>query len=133
MPLRFEPETLSTLETIEEIELETTTPDGGRTHRTIIWVVTVGDQVFVRSVNGSAARWYREARQTPDLILHAGDESIPVTAVLAADPGSVQRVSDAFKAKYARRSAASTASMLQPHTLETTMRLEPTAVDSPGR
>ena len=128
MPSRFDPDTLATLGPIREIELETTSVDGAQTHRTIIWVVTVGDQVFVRSERGSAGRWYREARHTPDIILHARDESIPVTAVPAADPDTVQRVSDAFTAKYGRRSAASTAAMLLPHTLETTLRLDPRPV-----
>jgi hypothetical protein len=107
-----------------EIELETTSLDGSQTHRTTIWVVTVGDQVFVRSERGTAGRWYREARQTPDIVLHTNDQSIPVTVVPAADPPTVQRVSDAFKAKYGARSS-STAAMLLPHTLETTIRLDP--------
>lgn len=59
------------------------------------------------------------------MILHANDVSIPVTAVLAAHPDVIRRVSDAFAAKYGRLSAASTAAMLQPHTLETTLRLDP--------
>ena len=52
MPPRFDPDTLAILEPIREIELETTSVDGAQTHRTIIWVVTVGDQVFVRSERG---------------------------------------------------------------------------------
>ncbi len=84
----------------------------------------MGDQAYVRSERGTAGRWYREARQTPDVILRASGQSIPVTAVSAADQDTVQRVSDAFKAKYGARSA-STAAMLLPHTLETTTRLDP--------
>jgi hypothetical protein len=125
MSPRFDAATLAMLGRVREIDLETTSLDGTQTHRTTIWVVTVGDQVFVRSERGTAGRWYREARQAPDLILHAGDEAIPVSAVLAADPDSVQRVSDAFTARYGRRSAASTAAMIRPHTLETTLRLDP--------
>ena len=29
-------------------------------HRTIIWVVAEADRVFIGSVNGETARWYRE-------------------------------------------------------------------------
>ena len=72
-------------------------------------------------------RWYREVRAQPDAILHVEADAIPVTVVLAADPDSIKRVSDALTAKYGRRSAASTASMLEPHTLETTLRVEPRA------
>lgn len=124
MPPRFDPDTIATLARIREIDLETTSLDGTKTHRTTIWIVTIGDQAFIRSERGTAGRWYREARQTPDVIVHAGDAAISVTAVPAADPDSIRQVSDAFTDKYGRRSAASTAAMLEPHTLETTLRLD---------
>lgn len=65
MPTPFDPDTFASLARIREIEIETTSLDGARSHRTIIWVVTVGDQVYVRSERGTAGRWYRETRQTP--------------------------------------------------------------------
>jgi hypothetical protein len=122
---RFEAATLEMLGRVREVRIETTSIDGATNHRTIIWIVTAGDEVFIRSVNGATARWYREVRQRPDAILHAEGAPIPVSVVLAADPDSIQQVSDAFKAKYGPRSPGSTASMLQPHTLETTLRVEP--------
>lgn len=125
MPPRFDAATLQRLGRVREVEVETTSLDDTQTHRTVIWIVTAGDEVFIRSVRGAAARWYREARQRPAIFLHAEGIPIPVSAVLANDPDSIQRVSDAFTAKYGRQSPDSTASMLRPHTLETTLRLEP--------
>lgn len=116
--------TLATLAGAREIRLETTSLDGTRTHLTTIWVVTDQDQVFVRSVRGPAGRWFREVRRRPGATVHVAGLSIPVRAELAADAPTVQRVSDAFEAKYGRGSA-STRSMLQPHTLSTTLRLDP--------
>jgi hypothetical protein len=115
---------------VREVRIETTSLDGARTHRTIIWIVTAGDEVFIRSVRGIAGRWYREARQRPEVTIHADNQAIPVVAVLANDAESVRKVSDAFEAKYGRRSPGSTASMLRPHTLETTIRLEPAEAGS---
>ena len=40
--------------------IETSMP-GGVTHRTTIWAIVDGDDVFVRSYVGADARWYREA------------------------------------------------------------------------
>ena len=125
MPPRFDGTTLELLGRVREVEVETTSLDGERTHRTVIWIVTAGDEVFIRSVRGAAGRWYREARQRPAIVVHAKGASIPASAVLANDLDSIQRVSDAFTEKYGRRSPGSTASMLRPHTLETTLRLEP--------
>lgn len=122
---RFDGAILEMLGRVREVRIETTSLDGATNHRTIVWIVTAGDEVFIRSVHGTTARWYREARRRPDAILHADGAAIPVALALAADPHSIQRVSDAFTAKYGGRSPGSTASMLRPHTLETTLRLDP--------
>lgn len=125
MPTRFGAATLAMLDRVQEVQVETTSLDGSETHRTIIWIVTSGEQVFVRSVRGDAGRWYREARQRPEVILHAEGPPIPATLAMADDPASIQQVNEALTAKYGRRAPASTASMLRPHTLPTTMRVDP--------
>lgn len=122
---RFDAATLELLGRAREVRIETASIDRSRTHRTIIWIVTARDEVFVRSVNGATARWYREAIGRPDVVLHADGAAIPATAVHANDSDSIQRVSDAFRAKYGKQSPGSTESMVRPHTLETTIRLEP--------
>jgi hypothetical protein len=121
----FDPAALERLDRVREVRIQTTSIDGARTHRTIIWIVTAAEQVFIRSVRGTAGRWYREALRRPDVLVHAEGVELPVTAVPANDQGTIQLVSDAFKAKYGKRAPGSTASMLQPHTLETTIRLDP--------
>jgi len=126
---RFDAATLELLDRVREVKVETRSLDGTKTHRTIIWIVTAADEVFIRSVRGTAGRWYREARERPDIVLLVEGASIPVSVVLAADQDSIQKVSDAFTAKYGRRSPGSTASMLRPHTLETTIRLDPPPAD----
>lgn len=125
MPEAFDTATLELLDRVREVRIETTSLDGTTTHRTIIWIVTANDQVFIRSVRGTAGRWYREARRRPDVVLHAEGSAIPAMAVLANDADTVRLVSAAFTAKYGRRSPGSTASMLRPHTLETTVRVDP--------
>ena len=122
---RFDAARIELFGRVREVRIETMSHDGDRTHRTIIWIVTAGDQVYVRSVNGATARWYREAIAHPDVVLHADGDDIPATAVLANDAGSVQLVSDALRSKYGKRSRGSTDMMIQPHNLETTLRLEP--------
>lgn len=97
----------------------------GREIRTRIWVVVADDHVYVRSVRGDRGYWYQSALERPDEVaLRAGDRDIPVRAVSAADADSVAKVSAALEAKYGR-SRGSFQSMIRPHTLETTIRLEP--------
>lgn len=121
----FDTATLEMLGRVREVTVETTALEGVKPHRTTIWIVVVGDHAFVRSERGEAGRWYRETRAEPEIILHADGMAMPVTAVLANDAEAIDQVSDAFRQKYGKRSPSSTAAMLEPHTLETTMRLEP--------
>lgn len=124
MPSRFDAEPLQLLDRTREVQIETTSADGA-VHRATIWVVIVADQAFIRSEYAENGRWYREARARPDVTLHVAGSTLPVTAVLVEDAAAIQAVSDAFEAKYKRVSAASTAAMMLPHTLEHTLRLDP--------
>jgi hypothetical protein len=125
MPQDFDATTLEMLNRVREVQIETTAADKPTVHRATIWVVVVGEQAFVRSEYAEAGRWYREARREPEVILHAEGEAIPVTAVLVSDPDTIQQVSQAYRAKYGKRSPASTEAMVAPATLEHTLRLDP--------
>ena len=125
MPKPFDAATLGMLDRVREVELETTANDGATIHRTIIWVVVVGESAFIRSEYAEAGRWYREARARPDVVLHAEAQAIPVSAVLVSDATTIGQVSDAYRQKYGKRSAASTEAMVAQHTLEHTLRLDP--------
>lgn len=122
---RFDAPTLEMLDRVREVEIETTSLDGEQRHRTIIWVVVVEDGAYIRSEYAEAGRWYREARSEPRVILHADGAALPATAALANDAETVEAVSDAYRAKYGKRSPGSTEAMVAPHTLEHTLRLDP--------
>jgi hypothetical protein len=121
-PMRFEPGDLALFAETNEIELETARP-GGPAHQTIIWIVVDGDEVFVRSVNGAGARWYREAVANPEVTIHASGQAIRALAEVASDADSIQRTNDALSAKYAGRGGIRP--MLKPEVFDTTLRLVP--------
>ncbi len=112
---------LDLIDRTEEVEIETTGA-GGAVHKTIIWVVVDGDDVFVRSHRGPDSRWYREALENPDVALHVGGSRVPAKAVLATDPDSIERTSAGILRKYSDDSAAQ--SMVRPEVLPLTLRLE---------
>jgi hypothetical protein len=118
----FSPEDFDLLARTAEVRIETSRPNGRRP-RTIIWVMTDGDDVFVRSVRGDAGRWYQGALADPDVTIHVADRAIPARALPAADDDSVARCSAAITRKYA--GVPGEKSMLKPKTFGTTMRLEP--------
>ena len=105
-----------------ELEIETRSPDG-QTHRATIWTVVDAGDVFIRSWRGASARWYREIRATGTGVIHAAGRELPVRAIPATDPDSIQRCSHGIDHKYAGSRA--TRSMLRADVLETTLRLEP--------
>jgi hypothetical protein len=121
MPKRFDQETLDQLREADEVRVETSTGDA--VHRTIIWVVVDGDDVFIRSVRGPRGRWYRELKASGTGALILGRKRIPIRAVPADDPESIERASRALREKY--RPGGSLQSMLRPETLPTTLRIEP--------
>ena len=119
----FRPEDLAAIEQAKEVRIETSAGPGEPVHRTIIWIVTEGDDVFVRSWRGVTARWYREALANPDIAIHVGEQRLPARATPAHDADSVARTSKGLERKYAGDPA--TRSMVRDEILITTLRLDP--------
>ena len=120
--MRFAPDELALLTDTEEIEIETAQP-GSPPHRTIIWVMIDGDDVFIRSVNGAEARWYREAIAGPSVTIHGGGLALAARVEAASDPDSVRRTNDALTRKYA--TVPGYRPMLKPDIFDTTLRVTP--------
>ena len=120
--MTFAADDVAAIAAAEEIRIETSAPDG-TIHRTIIWIVAHEGEVYVRSVNGPEARWYREATATGDVAVHVDGRRIPARVEPAADAEGIAACSAGLEAKY--RGGYSLASMLEPDTLPTTLRVVP--------
>ena len=121
----FDTETLRLLDETDEVYVETRRDGDSPEHRTIIWVVVAGGEVYVRSVRGPKGRWYREISSNPEGALHVDDERIPVRAAPADDGPTVEAVSDALRSKYEESAPGPTAAMVRPEVLPTTLKLSP--------
>jgi len=113
---------LQAIEAAQEVRIETRAADG-TVHRTIIWVVVEDGQIYIRSVNGATARWYREAVARPDVALHVHGRRLPFLAVPATDASSIAACSAGLERKYKR--SYSVRAMVAPSVLDTTLRLDP--------
>lgn len=122
---QFDAALIRQIDAAREVEIETIKPSGG-SRRTLIWVVTDGAEVYVRSVRGREGRWYRDLMDRPMGYLHVNDERLAVEAVVADDGAQLDLVDELLRAKYGRTSRASTASMLLDQVRGTTLRLVPT-------
>lgn len=119
--MAFSEDQLRLIDKSREVEIETRA--GDRRYRTVIWVVVDEGEVFVRSVRGTAGKWYQRALANPEVALRVGHTTIASRAVPATDPVSIERTSEALRRKYRGRSRDA---MLVPEVLDTTVRLDPT-------
>jgi hypothetical protein len=115
----FDPAILNALRNDKEVRFRT----GSQTKGVIIWIVTVGDEVFVRSVRGAKGKWHAAASATGEAALEVAGRSVSVRATPVGDAATIDAVSKAYLAKYAGSPYAQ--SIVAPDTLPTTLRLEP--------
>lgn len=94
------PEEVHTVGEVEEVRVTPLAGDGSPLQSVTIWAVTSGDDVFVRSVHGTKARWYRHVTETGRGVFDAGDVSREVAFQPATEVEN-QAVTDAYNAKYA--------------------------------
>ena len=97
--------------------------DGTLRRAVPIWVVRVGDELYVRSWRGDGGRWYRAARASGEGQVSAGGVSKDV-ALLAAGDEVNDAVDAAFREKYGRYTGY-VEPMVAPQARATTLRLVP--------
>jgi hypothetical protein len=96
-------------------------PDGTLRNLVPIWVVAYNDRLFVRSVNGRDAAWFRGTLATHEGHIRAGGLERDVTFVDAPD-GVDDALDRAYRAKYAY-SPASVAHINSPRARAATLEL----------
>ena len=91
---------LNLLDDTEEVEIETMRSDTQKPYRTTIWVVVVGSDAYVRSVNAEEGHWYQQLMAQAAGTIHADGKQISVHGVHVADALMCQVVSEAYQHKY---------------------------------
>ncbi|MFD7408516.1 DUF2255 family protein [Streptomyces sp. NPDC059866] len=109
----------------EELQIASLRRDGGLSSRRTIWVVRLGDDIYVRSVNGPGSDWYRGTRVRQEGRIQAGGVTKAVTFVDAADDEVNDAVDAAYRAKYGHYAAYIIQAITSPEASSTTIRLVP--------
>jgi hypothetical protein len=117
---------LDAIGTAAELEIASLRSDGvtlggSRT----VWVARVGDDLYVRSVNGPGSDWYRASRVREAGRVSAGGVTRDVTFQTVADPALNDAVDDAYRRKYSDYAARVIAHITSDSAASTTMRLLP--------
>src|SRR6266545_535662 len=92
---------LEKIETADELEIASLRSDGTLGGRRTIWEVRLGDDLFVRSVNGRTSDWFRGTQRRHEGRIQSGGVEKDVTFV-EADPDLEGRIDDAYREKYRR-------------------------------
>lgn len=117
---------LSRIGDAEELRIASTRKDGTLRPFVIIWVVRVGDDLYVRSAYGSDNPWFVRAKASGTGRIRAGGIEKDVVFV-EADASIHADIDAAYHAKYDRHGPAIVGTVVGPQTVETTIRLEPQA------
>lgn len=109
----------------EELIVASLRGDGTLRKPVTIWVVRLGDELYVRSVNGRGSDWFRGVQTRHEGHISAGGAARDVAFVQEPDPALNDRIDDAYRAKYRRYAAGIIAAITGPEARSATLRLIP--------
>jgi hypothetical protein len=132
MAVTWTDDDLAAIGTAEELELASHRPDGTLRPFVTMWVVRVGDDLYVRSAHGPGNGWYRRAVASGTGRICAGGIERHVTFA-TADPGLHGDVDAAYHAKYDRYGPRIVGTVVGADAADVTIRLSPRDANSTDR
>jgi hypothetical protein len=120
---------LTKIDAADEQEIASTRRDGTLRSPTTIWVVRLGDDLYVRSVNGRTAAWFRGTQVRHEGHIRAGGVERDVTFV-DVDDELVGQIDEAYRDKYRRYSSGIIGSVLTTEARSATIKLVPRSTSS---
>ena len=113
---------LDTIGAAEELQIAALRPDGSLRPYVTIWVVRVGDGLYVRSYRGRDGAWFRSVLARPEGRIRAGGLTRDVTVEEPADAGQ-PAIDQGYRDKYARYGGTYVDPMVSPAARAATLRL----------
>ena len=122
-------QTLSKIGTAEELVIASLRDDGTLHKPVTIWVVRLGDDLYVRSVNGRTSAWFRGVQARHEGHIQAGGVDKDVTFV-DADPNLNDQINAAYRTKYRRYAASIISHITSSGARSATIKLVPRSTSS---
>jgi hypothetical protein len=108
----------------EELQIASLRGDGTLRKPVIIWVVRLGDGLYVRCANGRTGVWFRGVQTLHEGRIQAGGVEKDVTFVEETDPRVNDQIDAAYLNKY-RRYPEYVSPMVTPDVRAATIKLVP--------
>jgi hypothetical protein len=115
---------LTKIAAADELQIASLRHDGTLRDRTTIWVVRLGDDLYVRSVNGRTGGWFRRTQMRREGRIRAGGVEKDVTFA-DADSDLEDAIDNAYRTKYRRYGANIVGSVVTPEARSATIKLLP--------
>jgi len=115
---------LEKIATADELQLASARPDGRLRKPVTIWVVRLGDEIYVRSVNGRNSHWFRGVEDRHEGHIHAGGVDKDVRFVEAGDDVN-DEIEAAYRTKYRHYNASVVDPLFTPGAKAATLELVP--------
>ncbi len=109
----------------DELQIAGLKTDGTLRKRVIIWVVRLGDDLYVRSVNGRTSGWFHGVQVRHEGRIWAGGIEKDVTFVEESDPKLNDQIDAEYRSKYRRYPKNIVDSIVTPTARSATLKLVP--------
>lgn len=120
---------LNNIGTAEEMKIAPLRRDGTPRDPVTIWVVRLGDDLYVRSAYGRSSAWFRGAQLRHEGRISADGVKKDVI-FLDADPNLNDEIDNAYRTKYRRHGAQYVNMMVSPEARSATIKLAPRSAGS---
>jgi len=118
---------LNRIEAADELQIAPLRSDGTLRKQTTIWVVRVGDDIYIRSAYERNAAWYRATQVRHEGRIWAGGVKKDVTFedIPEADNDIHDRIDAAYRAKYRRYPERYVSPVVSAESRSVTLKLVP--------
>jgi hypothetical protein len=113
---------LTEIEAADELEIQSIRRDGTLRDPTTIWVVRLGEDLYIRSVNGRTGAWFRGTQVRQEGRIRAGGVERDV-AFVDVDDGIADQIDAAYRTKYRRYAPSIVGSVLTRGARSATIKL----------
>lgn len=118
-------EELEKINKAEELDLSSLRADGTLRSTVIIWVVRVGDDLFVRAVKGRSGPWFQGTQTCHAGRIRSGGVVKDVSFVDENDPLTNEKIDAAYRAKYNHYPKSYVDACFTPEARAATLKLTP--------
>lgn len=121
---------LNKIGTAEEPQIASLRRDDTLRNPVTIWVVRVGDDLYIRPIHGRTSAWFRGTQVRHEGQIRAGGVEKEVAFVEETNPDINEQIDAAYRTKYHRYAASIISTTVSPEARSATIKLMPRQTNS---